>query len=471
MHFDAPTFFLACGVLYLAMPIMVWVLLHRQHRALNVNLWCLSGILFAASIGLYGLRDQVSDFVGVVVTNALGYVAGALLVCVLRMEGGRRPMPVLLTLFCAAGSLLTHLANAQGELVRQGTVNAIQATMSLLLAATAVNLARTRNSRSAALMALLFGLTGLALAVRAVSYLGGSSTSPAFTPDPLFLTVMLLSLFNSVASTVGFMGLALDRARRTASSHWDALQTLSAQQSALELATRTRAAVAGERARTTRLLAHEVRQPLHNAAVALQSAIHTLSHSRDAAEAAHAIEQAQAVIRRVSATLDNTVAATELLSGADRIRTVDADLQVLIDLCLGDLSPQARPRVRVDYLADARSVRLEPTLVRLALRNLLTNATQYSPPGSPVTLRVLDSDEPLALVLEVADLGPGIPEVLRESIFEEGVRGDQPTVPGHGLGLHVVKRVARLHGGTITCRPNQPVGSIFTLTLPQGDPG
>ena len=136
-----------------------------------------------------------------------------------------------------------------------------------------------------------------------------------------------------------------------------------------------------------------------------------------------------------------------------------------------DLPPEARARVRIDYRADARSARLEPSLVRLALRNLLMNATLYAPPETPVILRVLDSDEPLALVLEVADLGPGIDESLRGSLFDEGARGAQARVPGYGLGLHVVQRVAQLHGGSVDWTPNEPRGSVFRLLLPQGDPG
>jgi signal transduction histidine kinase len=236
----------------------------------------------------------------------------------------------------------------------------------------------------------------------------------------------------------------------------------------------TRKAVADERARTMRLLAHEVRQPLHNAAVALQSATSTLEGSHDQAEAARAIEQAQSVIRRVGGTLDNTMAAAAMLAADGRISSADTDLQALIDLCLGDLSAPSRARVRVDYRADARSARLEASLVRLALRNLLTNATLYAPPDTPVVLRVLDSDAPLALVLEVADHGPGIEPCLRQRIFQDGVRGASPSLsslPGFGLGLHVVRQVATLHGGGVEWRSNAPRGSVFRLTLPQGDPG
>ena len=56
--------------------------------------------------------------------------------------------------------------------------------------------------------------------------------------------------------------------------------------------------------------------------------------------------------------------------------------------------------------------------MRLALRNLLINATLYAPPGSPVLLRLLDSEDPLGLAIEVADQGPGLPPAVHQSLLE-----------------------------------------------------
>jgi signal transduction histidine kinase len=470
--FDSLAFFLASGTLYLALPVMVWALLHRRYHPLHVGLWCASGMLFAAGLILYGLRAQISELLSVYVANGAIFLAAALQVMVLRLEA-QRPSRGLVLVVAAlvATALLAGVDAWLGAQLRQATANLVLGLFALLQSLTAWQLTRMRRSRSARLMALLYGLMGVALLMRSALRAAGLASGPVFLPDALFILTVLLSLGAALAANVGFLGLALDQARALELQQRAALQALHDHQVAMETAARAREVVAHERARTARVLAHEVRQPLHNAAVALQSAAGTLAHSRDPSEAARAIEQAQGVIRRVSATLDNTVAAAALLGGEGRLSTVDADLQVLIDLCLGDLPPEARPRVQVDYRADARSARLEPTLVRLALRNLLTNATLYAPPATPVMLRVLDSDQPLALVIEVADQGPGIPAELRERIFDEGVRGEQNTVPGYGLGLHVVKRVARLHGGSIAWRPNEPQGSVFRLTLPQGDPG
>ena len=84
-----------------------------------------------------------------------------------------------------------------------------------------------------------------------------------------------------------------------------------------------------------------------------------------------------------------------------------------------------------------------------------------------MVLRVVDSDEPLALVFEVTDLGPGIAADLQPRLFERGARGSHG-LPGHGIGLHVVRRVMELHGGSVDVRPNTPRGSVFRLWLPQG---
>jgi signal transduction histidine kinase len=465
--FHAPSFLLAVALLYLTLPLLVWALLRRRHPQPNLGLWCGGGLLMAVGFLLLGLRGTAPDFVTMQVAYGVAIIGLAMFVATVRLEAGLGPGRPLVAATLAAAAL-TLMTQPLGPLPRQPVTSGLTGLFGAWLAWTTLQLARNRRSRSAWLMSALYGLSAASLLASAVQTVLRPATKPA---DALFFASLVTALASSITGNIGFVGMALDQARRREQQQRAALQALHDNQVALETAARAREAVANERARTTRLLAHEVRQPLHNAAVALQSAVSTLVRSRDPAEAARAIEQAQGVIRRVSATLDNTVAATALLSGQGRLSTVDTDLQVLIDLSLGDLPPETRPRVQVDYRADARSARLEPTLVRLALRNLLTNATLYAPADTPVTLRLLDSDQPLALVIEVIDQGPGIPADLRERIFDEGVRGEQASVPGYGLGLHVVNRVARLHGGRIDWRPHEPQGSIFRLTLPQGDPG
>ncbi|MFT3664300.1 PAS domain S-box protein [Piscinibacter sp.] len=216
-----------------------------------------------------------------------------------------------------------------------------------------------------------------------------------------------------------------------------------------------------------RLLAHEVRQPLNNASAALQSALSALPAEGGAAER---IARAQAVIRQIVGSLDNTLAASALLASARPLDPRDADVGALIELSLGDLDASRRSRVRVERVSPTRTASMDIALMRLALRNVLGNALAYSAPDAPVLLRVVDSDEPLALVFEVADEGPGIAAELMPRLFERGARGAHG-LPGHGIGLHVVRRVMELHGGSVDVRPLRPQaphGAVFRLWLPQG---
>lgn len=223
-----------------------------------------------------------------------------------------------------------------------------------------------------------------------------------------------------------------------------------------------------ERDEFVRVLAHEVRQPLNNASAALESAAGELvpGARMEPGQAMQRVRRAQGVIRQIAGALDNTLAATALLTSAERVGSHDADVDVLIDLSLADLDAAQRTRVQVERISSTRTASMDSGLMRLALRNVLSNALAYSPPESPVVLRITDSDEPLALVFEVFDTGPGVRDELLPHLFERGVRGNQD-VPGHGIGLYVVRRVMELHGGNVDLRPNAPSGTVFRLWLPQ----
>jgi signal transduction histidine kinase len=106
------------------------------------------------------------------------------------------------------------------------------------------------------------------------------------------------------------------------------------------------------------------------------------------------------------------------------------------------------------------------SLIRLALRNVLANALKYSPPGAQVNLRVWDSDEPLALVIDVSDLGPGIPAELLPRLFNRGARGTA-RLSGMGLGLYIVRQVMALHGGAVELVGTGHGGTTLRLSINQ----
>jgi len=111
---------------------------------------------------------------------------------------------------------------------------------------------------------------------------------------------------------------------------------------------------------------------------------------------------------------------------------------------------------------------MDMSLMRLALRNLLSNALKYSPPGSPVEVRVTDSDDPLALIIDVADTGKGVESQVLPRLFERGTRGSDVRSEGsHGLGLYIVRRVMELHDSTVLLHRNSPQGTTMRLVVEQ----
>jgi len=104
-------------------------------------------------------------------------------------------------------------------------------------------------------------------------------------------------------------------------------------------------------------------------------------------------------------------------------------------------------------------------LVFLACHNHLDNACKFSRPGDAIEVRA--SEDGHWVVVEVADTGPGILEGDLPHVLEELYRGENARGPdGSGLGLALVRAVARHHGGSVAVRSREGEGTAFTLRLP-----
>ena len=106
-------------------------------------------------------------------------------------------------------------------------------------------------------------------------------------------------------------------------------------------------------------------------------------------------------------------------------------------------------------------------LLSLAMYNLVENALKFTSEDEAVEVRALEDGK--AIVIEVADSGPGISSEELSKIFEELYRGvNARGIEGSGLGLALVQRIVELHGGQIEVRSRQddPRGTVFTLRLP-----
>ena len=103
-----------------------------------------------------------------------------------------------------------------------------------------------------------------------------------------------------------------------------------------------------------------------------------------------------------------------------------------------------------------------------ALAILLDNAVSYTPPGGEIRLFAARRRGGIELI--VSDNGPGIPDALRERVFERFYRADvsRSKKEHYGLGLSIAREIASLHRGKLTLRDTPGGGATFILYLPCG---
>lgn len=135
-------------------------------------------------------------------------------------------------------------------------------------------------------------------------------------------------------------------------------------------------------------------------------------------------------------------------------------------------------RISLHLGARELPVLADETLLHIALDNLLTNAIKYAPPHSPIVVRAgirhghadgipKGDDTVPGVYIQVCDEGPGFMPHDLSHVFERFYRAaGTRRIPGIGLGLHMVHRVATVHGGSVAASNGAGKGAVLTLTLP-----
>jgi signal transduction histidine kinase len=177
-------------------------------------------------------------------------------------------------------------------------------------------------------------------------------------------------------------------------------------------------------------------------------------------------------------TVNDLVEVSRAESGQLRIDRRPCDLAQIARDCVDDYraTGQAAGLVLafdVDPAAIEMASRIstDATRVRQVLGNMLSNAVKYTPHGGRVHVVVApvdDADLGRVIACDVADTGPGIPEPLRERVFDEFFRVPATTAiaQGTGVGLAIARRLARLLGGDLRLTETPGGGATFSLLLP-----
>jgi two-component system, OmpR family, sensor histidine kinase MprB len=205
---------------------------------------------------------------------------------------------------------------------------------------------------------------------------------------------------------------------------------------------------------------HELRTPL----TSLRTNIETLARYPDLPPDARdaVLRDLDTESRELSALVDELVQLATEAWADEELRPVD--LEVLV----GDVARRAARRSgrTVSVAAVPTTIEGRPRDLARAVGNLVDNALKFSPPDTPVEVRV---EAPGRVI--VRDHGPGVPVADRERVFERFYRSpDARSLPGSGLGLAIVARSAEAHGGTVHVTDATGGGAEFTLDLPPAPP-
>ena len=180
--------------------------------------------------------------------------------------------------------------------------------------------------------------------------------------------------------------------------------------------------------------------------------------------------QIYASVQTLQVLVDDLLKIALIESGKVRLNLTQADPTELIRATTSNFAAISTQKsqsliCQIPEVAQ-RNIALDVTMMSRVLDNLLSNAIKFSPQNSEIIVK-LEPVEADNFQIQVIDSGPGVPDGVKQEIFEKYETGMSiPNVPQIGLGLAFAKMVVEAHAGQIRVKDNHPQGAIFEIILP-----
>lgn len=213
---------------------------------------------------------------------------------------------------------------------------------------------------------------------------------------------------------------------------------------------------------------HDIRNPLST----FQLALDTLVKDPTLGEASHrSLLRMQRQLWRLDRMSADLLDASRIEAGHLELRLETYDLRASLQEAAqlyDSLSPAHN--IHLSLPDEPVLVQADPTRIQQVIGNLISNSIKYSPSGGPVEVTVIETAHQARI--SVSDRGIGIAADEIEDIFVPFRRSknSRNSIPGTGLGLSVVRRIVRAHGGEIGVKSTLGVGSTFSVELPRVAP-
>ena len=221
------------------------------------------------------------------------------------------------------------------------------------------------------------------------------------------------------------------------------------------------------RANLLRSISHDLRTPL----TSISGNADTLLHSYNVLD-----EQTRKQIftdiyddaQWLTGLVENLLSITKIADGSVKLRLSDQVVDDIVSEALRHIDRRsAEHHITVDCGDVPLLVRVDAGLIMQVLINLVNNAIKYTPAGSNIWVTAALRED--AVEICVSDDGHGIPNELKERVFEMFFTGSNPIGDSRrslGLGLTLCQAIIHAHHGEITLKDNSPHGCIFSFTVP-----
>jgi two-component system sensor histidine kinase KdpD len=172
---------------------------------------------------------------------------------------------------------------------------------------------------------------------------------------------------------------------------------------------------------------------------------------------------------RLERIIRNVLNLTRLESGAIVVRKEWQPLEEIIGVILNRFADRLKERpLKLNIPPDLPIIPFDTLLMEQVLSNLMENAVRHTPTGTSVEITVTQQES--AVIIEIADRGPGIPVHEEEAIFSKFTRSTN-TRMGAGIGLSICRVIIEAHGGRIWVENRSGGGAAFKFVIPiEGTP-
>ncbi len=219
------------------------------------------------------------------------------------------------------------------------------------------------------------------------------------------------------------------------------------------------------------LIAHDLKSPANGILLTCKARLRSASLDDRDKRYWRGVEASADVINRLALNLVDVARSDD---GSFKPRAAELDVPSLLGSVVERMAPLAEAREqRIELEAQLRDARLEADreLLYRVLQNLIDNALRYNR-SDVVRLAARDADE--RVEIRVIDEGPGVPETMRQQVFDKYTKlddgNDANRTVSHGLGLAFCRIAVEAHGGRIWIEPNTPTGASFVVELPRQQP-